>query len=119
MTKCCTIDGVQSGIIWSVEQIIMGIAIINDIRLRGAGIFRDVGDSTGPHQFNHMYYNHQSISNIIRWNAGLLGRSSCRLMVQSLFDRLGIKQWVNGLAFEPFEGLINSYILLFLSYKKI
>ena len=33
MTKCCTIDGVQSGIIWSVEQIIMGIAIINDIRL--------------------------------------------------------------------------------------
>ena len=45
MTKCCTIDGVQSGIIWSVEQIIMGIAIINDIRLRGAGMFRDVGDS--------------------------------------------------------------------------
>ena len=44
MTKCCTIDGVQSGIIWSVEQIIMGIAIINDIRLRGAGTFRDVGD---------------------------------------------------------------------------
>ena len=44
MTKCCTIDGVQSGIIWSVEQIIMGIAIINDIRLRDAGTFRDVGD---------------------------------------------------------------------------
>ena len=44
MTKCCTIDGVQSGIIWSVEQIIMGIAIINDIRLRGAGTIRDVGD---------------------------------------------------------------------------
>ena len=40
----------------------------------------------------------QSISNIIRWNAGLLGRSSRRLMVQSLFDRLGIKQWVNNLA---------------------
>jgi hypothetical protein len=40
-------------------------------------------------------------------------------MVQSLFDRLGIKQWVNGLAFEPFKGLINSWILLFLSYEKI
>ena len=44
MTKCCTIDDVQYGIIWSVEQIIMGIAIINDIRLRGAGTIRDVGD---------------------------------------------------------------------------
>ena len=50
----------------------------------------------------------QSISNIIRWNAGLLGRSSRRLMVESLFDRLGIKQWVDGLAFAPFKGLINS-----------
>ena len=60
----------------------------------------------------------QSISNIICWNAGLLGRSSHHLMVQSLFDRLGIKQWVYGLAFEPFKGLINSWILLFLSYIK-
>ena len=48
-----------------------------------------------------------SVSNIIRWNAGLLGRSSRRLMVQSLFDRLGIKQWVGGLAFEPFKGLMK------------
>ena len=49
-----------------------------------------------------------SISNIIRWNAGLLGRPSRCLMVQSLFDRLGIKQWVDGLALVHFKGLINS-----------
>ena len=48
----------------------------------------------------------------------MLGRSFRRLMVQSLFDRLGIKQWVDALAFEPFKGLINSWILLFLSYIK-
>ena len=43
-------------------------------------------------------YKNQSISNIIRWNAGLLGRSSRCLMVQSLFDRL---------ALEHFKGLIK------------
>ena len=29
-------------------------------------------------------------------------------MVQSLFDRLGIKQWVDGLVLEHFKGLINN-----------
>ena len=48
MTKCWTIDGVHSGIIWSVEQIIMGIAIINDIRLT---LFCTGGDTFIPLSF--------------------------------------------------------------------
>ena len=65
-------------------------------------------DSKQTHLFHKVTiaFKNQSISNIIRWVAGLLGRSSRHLMVQSLFDRLGIKQWV------------DSSILLFLSYKR-
>ena len=56
MTKCCTIDGVQSGIIWSVGQIIMGIAIINDsIRFRGVGSSRDVGTAAPHHIFRFIF----------------------------------------------------------------
>ena len=40
-----------------------------------------------------------------------ISQLSSHQMVQSLFDRLGIKQWVDGLAFESFKGLINTVVM--------
>ena len=37
-----------------------------------------------------------TIFNIIHWAAGSIVSSTKRLMVQALFDRLEIKQWVAG-----------------------
>jgi hypothetical protein len=55
MTKCCTIDGVQSGISsGQLGKLSWELPSLMILGFRSTGMFRDVG--TGPHQFLQKHY---------------------------------------------------------------